>query len=239
MVVRARIVIAALYLLFAASVYVGLSYADPGWAEGGIPLLIAGLPSSILVLVVAGALSVIPGVGRVMATEGANFLMFVVLCGGINAALILRPSRVIHWFRNCPRGRLIVSATIVALVGAAQVIMPIVDRDALERSRPRDVPKDAVHVGGAIGWWQHCTYDPARRVDDCLIWNRGGLVLEEGEFVAYDQGGPATIDQLQIADSNGSPQIIALRNGRLLIPKGRQAELTRFLDWKTGKRQTR
>lgn len=239
MFVRTRIVVAALYLLFVASVYVGLAYADPGWAEGGIPLLIAGLPSSIPVLVAARAMSVIPGVGRVMATEGANFLMFVVLCGGINAALILGASKVTRWLRNSARRCMVVAITIIALVGAAQVIMPIVDRDALDRSRPRDVPKDAVHVGGAIGWWQHCTYDPVRRVDDCLIWNRGGLVLEEGEFVAYDGRGPATIDQLQIAESNGSPQVIALRNGRLLIPKSREAELTRFLDWETGKRQTR
>jgi hypothetical protein len=42
-----------------------------------------------------------------------------------------------------------------------------------------------------------------------------------------------------IADSQTGPDRIALRNGRILIPKAREAEMKRFLDRLTGKRQTR
>jgi hypothetical protein len=116
--------------------------------------------------------------------------------------------------------------------------MPRLDLDALERSRPQEVSQNAIHVGGAIGWWQHYAYDPAQNVDICRIWNRGGLILEDGEFVPYDSGSPAKTDELHIVDSETGPDRIALRNGRILIPKAREAEMKRFLDRLTGKRQT-
>jgi hypothetical protein len=75
------IVFAAAYLLFVVLVFIGLKYADPGWAEGGIPLVIVGLPWSIPVLLIDGAISFIPGIDKITVTEGANFFNFVILCG--------------------------------------------------------------------------------------------------------------------------------------------------------------
>jgi hypothetical protein len=239
MFARVRIIVAAVYLFLVVLVFVGLAYADPGWAEGGIPLVVVGLPWSIAVLLIAAGISTIPAVGKIIATEGGNFLMFVVVCGGLNAALILGASKVLRLMRESLLTRMLILTVVAALVGVVQVVMPHIQRDALERSRPQNVSKDAVHVGGAIGWWQYCTYDPVREVDICHIWNRGGLVLEEGTFVPYDGGPPSKTDALQIADVNNGPSEIDLRNGRILIPKAREAELRRFLDRATGKHQAR
>lgn len=235
MFARARIIVATVYLLLLVSVFVGLAYADPGWAEGGIPLVVLGLPWSLPVLLIAAGISAIPGVDRIMATEGGNFLMFVVVCGGLNTTLILGISKVRRLMRESLFACLMTLTVAAALVALAQLVMPEIQRDALERSRPQNVPKDAVHVGGAIGWWQYCAYDPARDVDICHIWNRGGLVLEEGVFVPYDGGRPAKNDTLQIADVNNGPSEIDLRDGRILIPKAREAELRRFLDQASSK----
>ena len=90
--------------------------------------------------------------------------------------------------RGSAKRPIFTAITVVALVGAAQGLMPLVDSDAVERSRPRNVPKEALPVGGALRWWQHCEYDSKRQVDDCQIWNRGGVMLEQGEFVPYDGG---------------------------------------------------
>jgi len=61
MFTRTQIALAALYLLFVVFVFIGLKYADPGWAEGGIPLVIVGLPWSIPVLLIEAGISLIPG----------------------------------------------------------------------------------------------------------------------------------------------------------------------------------
>src|SRR5579872_2911176 len=236
---RARKIFAVLYWAFVVFVFVGLSYADPGWAEGGIPLVVVGLPWSIPVLLIGAGVSLIPGIDKIMATEGGNFFMFVVVCGGINAAFILGASRVLRFLRDSARVRAITVVVAAVLVSAAQITMPIIDRDALERSRPSNIRKDAVHVGPAIGWWQYCMYDPEQNVDTCRIWNRGGLILEEGEFVPYDGGSPAKAHALQISDANSGPDRISLLNGRILIPKTREVEMKRFLDGLTGKHQTR
>jgi hypothetical protein len=147
-----RILIAGLYWMFALFVFVALRYADPGWAEGGIPLLVVCLPWSIPVLLIAGAISMVPGVGHLVATESGNFFLFVVVCGGLNGILILGAPKVLRLLRGSARLRVTTAITIVVLVAGAQVIMPSVDRDALERSRPAEVLKDAVHVGSPIGW---------------------------------------------------------------------------------------
>ncbi|HEX5226213.1 MAG TPA: hypothetical protein VFW44_00820 [Bryobacteraceae bacterium] len=238
MFTRTRIVFAAAYLLFVVFVFVGLKYADPGWAEGGIPLVIVGLPWSIPALLIEAGISLVPGIDKITVTEGANFFTFVILCGGLNAALILGPVNVLRLLRARVQIRVVAAISAVLLVAIVQVIGPKLDRDALERSRPQNVPKDAVHVGPAIGWWQHCTYDSERNVNNCYIWNRGGLILAEGEFVAYDGGGPAKTDELLISDAESGPDRVSLQNGRILIPKAREAEMKRFVDWLKGKRQT-
>jgi hypothetical protein len=93
-----------------------------------------------------------PGVGHLVATESGNFFLFVVVCGGLNGILILGAPKVLRLLRGSARLRVTTAITIVVLVAGAQVIMPSVDRDALERSRPAEVLKDAVHVGSPIGW---------------------------------------------------------------------------------------
>src|SRR5258708_5532303 len=100
MFVSTRIIIAALYWAFVVFVFVGLKYADPGWAEGGIPLIVVGLPWSIPVLLIGAGVSLIPGIDKITATEGGNFFMFVVLCGGLNAILILGASKVLRLLRD-------------------------------------------------------------------------------------------------------------------------------------------
>jgi hypothetical protein len=235
---RARKIFAALYCAFVVFVFVGLNYADPGWAEGGIPLIVVRLPWSIPAILIGAGFSLIPGVDKIMATEGGNFFIFVVICGGLNAAFILGASRVLRLLRDSERVRAITVVVAAVLVSAAQMAMPSIDRDALERSRPPNVRKEAVHVGPAIGWWQYCIYDPEQDADTCRIWNRGGLILEEGEFVPYDGGSSAKADALQISDVNSGPDRIGLLNGRILIPKTREAEMKRFLDGLTGKRET-
>ena len=166
-------------------------------------------------------ISDIPGVGQIIASDSGNFFMFVILCGGFNVAWIIGFSKVLRLLRNSMRLRIIAALAITVLVASAQVVMPSIDRDALERSRPRDVPKNAVHVGGAVGLWEQCTYDPTRNVDTCRIWYRGGEIKESGEFVPYDGGSPARADELEIIDSQNEPDRIGLRNGRILIPEVR------------------
>jgi hypothetical protein len=65
MFTRTRIVLAAAYLLFVVFVFVGLKYADPGWAEGRIPLVIVGLPWSIPALPIEAGISLNPGIDKI------------------------------------------------------------------------------------------------------------------------------------------------------------------------------
>jgi hypothetical protein len=211
---------------------VGLRYADPGWAEGGIQLILVSLPWSIPTLLLPGMASRIPGVGQIIATDAGNFFMFVVLCSGLNVALILGASKVLRLLRNNMRLRITVAAVITALVAGAQVLMPSIDRDALERSRPRNVSKDAIHVGGAVGWWEWCSYDPKEDMDHCQIFNRGGGVIWNEVFLPYDGGKAAKGPELQVDGESRivGPQYVCLKNGRILIPKSGFENQKAFLD---------
>ncbi len=53
--------------------------------------------------------------------------------------------------------------------------------------RPDDVPPDAAFVGGGKigGWWQDCNLATAQAAH-CRIWNAGGLLLRDEEFLPYD-----------------------------------------------------
>ena len=117
MFTHTRIVFAAAYLLFVVFVFVGLKYADPGWAEGGIPLVMVGLPWSIPALLIEAGISFIPGIDKITVTEGANFFTFVILCGGLNAALILGPSKVLQLLCTRVQTPVIAAICIVLLVG--------------------------------------------------------------------------------------------------------------------------
>jgi hypothetical protein len=226
---RIRMGAAVLYLLSVIFVFVGLQYADPGWAEGGIPLILITLPWSVLMLALSFAMSQIPFLdhGINSALWAFNFLI-VMVPAGANAALIAGISRVRRWF-NLRNSIFAITAMVLSLV-AVQVVMPKVEQDALERRRPKSVPKAAIYTGGAVGWWQFCTYDSMRRTNHCQIWNLRGIVLEDDDFVSYDNG-PAVIEpQAQIDPKQGNPYMVTLQNGRILIPKSREADMRRGLD---------
>jgi hypothetical protein len=118
--------------------------------------------------------------------------------------------------------------TVALLVGGVPFIMPMIDRDARERRRPQNIPKAAVGISGFPDRWQQCVYDSARHVNLCQIWNGNGVILEEGEFVPYDGGPPATTDELQIVDAPRSGlDTVVLQNGRILIPKDQESRRRR------------
>jgi hypothetical protein len=86
---RHRKVIAGLYWVIAASVYI-VGLKDPN-NEGGIPSVVMTLPWSILVLGLFASLDSIPLFRPLLdslASDFGNFLMFPFLCGGLNAAII-------------------------------------------------------------------------------------------------------------------------------------------------------
>lgn len=86
---RYRKLVAGVYWLFTALVYVVGLYQQNN--EGGIPSVIVTLPWSVLVL---GTDALLDSTGLFrpllgwLATTAGNFLMFPVICGGLNAALI-------------------------------------------------------------------------------------------------------------------------------------------------------
>jgi hypothetical protein len=88
--------------------------------------------------------------------------------------------------------------------------------------RPDGVPFDAVFVNGVkgIGWWQQCAHTTSGQVLHCRIWNRGGLVLQDEEFLPYDGGASPTIDELKISPDTTfpGPDRIFLSNGRVPRP---------------------
>lgn len=75
----------------------------------------------------------------------------MILCGGLNAAFILGPAKALRLLLARVQIRVIGAISAVLLIAIVQINGPKLDRDALERSRPQNVPKDAVHVGPAIG----------------------------------------------------------------------------------------
>jgi hypothetical protein len=89
MLKRHPTLIAALYWIFAALVYIGGLYQPNN--EGGIPTVIVTLPWSIVML---GILASLDSIGLLrtflgwLATDIGNFLMFPFFCGGLNAAII-------------------------------------------------------------------------------------------------------------------------------------------------------
>jgi hypothetical protein len=107
--------------------------------------------------------------------------------------------------------------------------------------RPQDVTPEATCVlaGKAGCWWQHCRATIAGRPVHCRIWNAGGLILEDEQFLPYDGGAPPTADELKIpVDAKfAGPDRIFLANGRVLLPRSRFDDLKKFVDWLNGKRE--
>ena len=220
-----------LYLLVVLAIFVGGEYGDPNWNKGGIPLLMVTFPCSVPALLLGYAIAQIPIVDDdffKVAGYAYSFFLFFVLSAGTNAAPIFGPSRVWRFLRGL--GLVVAIVVIASLLVAVQVIMPMVHENALEYRRPNNVPKTAIYTGPAVGWWQLCSYDASTQSDHCKIWNYGGLVLVDEDFVPYDAGRAPTDDGLRIDPDQGNPYMVTLRNGRILIPKSRESEMRRSLD---------
>jgi len=99
--------------------------------------------------------------------------------------------------------------------------------------RPSGVPSDATWVPGPkTAWWQRCSYDKNRNVDNCQTFNAAGTVLEDEVYLPYDGGKPASPSELVIdPDARlAGPYIICLKNGRILLPQSGFASQKRFVD---------
>jgi hypothetical protein len=105
--------------------------------------------------------------------------------------------------------------------------------------RPAEVPPEATYVaGGKVGgWWQQCSPGAAGKAVHCRIWNAGGLVLADEEFLPYDGGAPPSAEELRIsaAPTFPGPDRIYLTNSRVLLPGSRFDQLKKFVDWLNGK----
>ena len=103
-----------------------------------------------------------------------------------------------------------------------------------EPIRPKDVPADAAYVAGTKvgGWWQQCTIREPHQAPHCRIWNRGGLLLFDEEFLPYDLGPLPIATELQIPTYSWfpGPDRVVLSNKRILFPRSRFDELRRWLD---------
>jgi hypothetical protein len=104
-------------------------------------------------------------------------------------------------------------------------------QDKSEGVRSANVPLDAVFVfGPKVGWWQGCTVSASGQPVHCRIWNQGGKILEDEEFLPSDEGPPPTLDELKIAPDPPfeGPDRICLTNKRILLPKSRFEELKKI-----------
>jgi len=121
-------------------------------------------------------------------------------------------------------------------------LLVIMNAAACRPRRPSNVPDDSVYVVGAkVGWWERCSYESKRDVDRCQIFDEGGDIVSDEDFLPYDGGPAAKRSELDVvSDSDlAGPQYVCLRNGRILIPKSHFDSQKRYLDWATGKSKTR
>ena len=108
-------------------------------------------------------------------------------------------------------------------------------------ARPGNVSVDAVFVAGTkVGWWQECTPTRAGEAVHCRIWNGTGLLLEDEDFLPCDKGSTVGPNELTISPDPvfPGPDRVFLTNGRIPLPSSRFEELTIFVDWLKGKRDT-
>lgn len=88
----------------------------------------------------AFAASSIPLIDHAITEAGwaFNFFLFEALSADLNAALIIGFSTIQKWLNM--RKTILSILVIAGLTSAAQAIMPKIENDAIERSRPRNVP---------------------------------------------------------------------------------------------------
>jgi hypothetical protein len=221
---RVGIALAALYMAALVCLYFYIPFGDPGFQYGGIGLVLYTLPLSLAGQFVAGlAAMVAPN----YIGEAMTFFVLVVLCGGANAYLLMRLFR----YKLGRNGVRIVVATGAIFAVVVQTTAAQRAKAAMDYHWPTNVPKTAFLVPNwSGGWFQQCAYDAVSQTDHCRIWNFRGLILYNEQFVPYDAGAAAPTDQLVIVDRGSGPDRVTLKNGRILIPKSREADLRRFLD---------
>jgi hypothetical protein len=178
-------------------------------------LLIGQLPAAI------GA--IVPN----LIGDAVAFFVFVVLCGGANAYIVMR----LFGYRLSRRQMGAIGAMGCVMAVAAHLTAAERDQAARNYHWPPNVLKAAFLVSNfSGGWYQTCDFDAERQKNHCRIWNFGGQILYDEEFVPYDSGPPVATNQLRIVDRNSGPDRVTLQNGRILIPKSREADLREFLD---------
>lgn len=225
---RAGIAVAAVYWIALVGIYFYIPFGNPGYEYGGLRLILYTLPLSLVGQIVAGLVGMI---APSYIGEGVSFFVLVVLCGGANAYVVLR----LFGYTPGLNGVRSVLAVGVLLAITVQTSADVRAKAAMDYHWPSNVPKTAFlvpHLSG--GWFQHCEYEPVARANRCRIWNYGGLVLYDEEFVAYDAGPAVPSEQLKIVDRMSGPDRVTLKNGRTLIPKSREADIRRFLDSSRG-----
>jgi hypothetical protein len=150
-----------------------------------------------------------------------TFFAFVVLCGGANAYAIVRV------FRYKPEGRTVRLALIlgVLMAIAAQATAPYRLAAARQHHWPKNVPATAFlvpHWSG--GWYQACDFNAASNANHCRIWNFGGEVLYDEQFVLCGGGSAVRPEDLTIVDRASGPDRVTLQSGKTLIPLSRAAD---------------
>jgi hypothetical protein len=83
-----------------------------------------------------------------------------------------------------------------------------------------------------MNWWQMCSYDANQNTDKCQVFNAGGKLILDENFLPYDGGRTPVSSELRIdgSASLAGPYIICLTNGRILLPKSHYASLKSFVD---------
>ena len=107
----------------------------------------------------------------------------------------------------------------------------------LTQRRPDGVPSDSVWVPTPKGGlWQVCEQPVQASIQvRCSIYNSGGKILSEEDYVAVDRmsvGPKVVIDPT--ANLVGT-QWINIKAGRILVPVSRATELRRFLEGSASK----
>jgi hypothetical protein len=104
--------------------------------------------------------------------------------------------------------------------------------------RPNNVPPGAIYLQGTKGngIWQSCEIKQEAQFPTCQIVNNGGEILYNEQFVLYSGSLPKSTSL--VLTNKGGPQWIELENGAKLIPKSEKEQLTKFLDFLTGKSAT-
>ena len=104
--------------------------------------------------------------------------------------------------------------------------------------RPGSAHPDSVYVETVkAGFWQHCVFDFATRMNRCTFVNSRGTILYDEQFRPYDDGPPVESRELVIVQGKHD-KAITLQNGRLLLPSSEYDLVKRHIDWLLGKRNT-